>query len=231
DALTAHMRIDTILVAEGSDRRPEIAAILTRATRQHVDVQPVTPAVMDAASPTRTPSGIVALAQLSLRDPADVVAPEPALVTMAMGVQDPGNLGTLIRSAEAAGGTGLVVDTSSAHPLSWKVLRGSMGSALRLPVARVESPLDHLRDWQAHGLRIVALVGSGDVPLHECDLRAPTVVCAGAEGRGLPDDVLALADVRVRIAMRAPVESLNVGVATSLVLFEAARQRSEAITR
>ena len=170
---------------------------------------------------------MVALAHLGLRDIDALVAPSPALVTVAIGVQDPGNLGTLVRSSEAAGATGLIAAAGSAHPLGWRALRGSMGSALRLPLARQTDALAALAALRAQGLRIVALAAHGDATLDACDLRQPTAICAGAEGAGLPADVLAIADLRIAIPMRPPVESLNVGVATSLVLFEAMRQRSD----
>ena len=144
---------------------------------------------------------------------------------MAIGIQDPGNVGTLIRSSEAAGATGFVATGGTAHPFGWKALRGAMGSSLRLPVARVADPQDALRMLRAQGLRLVALAADGDADLYQADLDGPLAVCAGAEGAGLPDSVMALADLRIRIPMHPPVESLNVGVAASLVLFEIARQR------
>ena len=225
DALAALVPLHALLVAEGADRRDEIATLLVAAGRRGIDVHQVTPAVLDAASPTRTPSGIVALADVSLRDPHVLRNPDPALVTVAIGVQDPGNLGTLCRSSEAAGATGLLADAASAHPLGWKVLRGSMGSALRLPLARVDVVEPTLDAWRTGGLRVVALAAAGDTLLDDADLSGPIAICAGAEGAGLPASVLDLADQRIRVPMRAPVESLNVGVAVSLVLFEAARQR------
>lgn len=228
DALAARLPLHALLVAEGSDRRAEIAGLLLTAASRGIDVHHVTPAVLDAASPTRTPNSIVALAALPLREAGALCDPWPALVTVAVGVQDPGNLGTLCRSSEAAGATGLLADAGSAHPLGWKVLRGSMGSALRLPMARVDDVGATLVAWRDAGVRVVALAASADTEPGDADLTAPTAICAGAEGTGLPASILALAHQRLRIPMRAPVESLNVGVAVSLVLFEAARQRGRA---
>ncbi|WP_396627382.1 TrmH family RNA methyltransferase [Luteitalea sp.] len=227
EALAHGLPISVVLVAEGADARAEIATLAARATRQHVPVQWVTPAVLDAASPTRTPSGILALATLALRPIDALLTPAPALVTLAIDVQDPGNLGALARSSEAAGATGLLAAGSSAHPLGWKVLRGSMGSALRLPVARDTHAREAAQALRDAGLRLVALDPRADVDLHGADLTGPLAICAGSEGAGLPADLLQDADLRLRIPMRAPVESLNVAVATSLVLFEVARQRRE----
>lgn len=227
DALGAGLSLSVLLVAEGAEHRPEIADLVRRAQARHHAIHHVTPAVLDGASPTRTPVGILALAPLALRDVSDLLTPAPALVTIAVGVQDPGNLGTLVRSSEAAGATGLIASGGSAHPFGWKALRGSMGSALRLPIARTadaDAAVDALR---TRGVTLVALTADADLTPRDVDLTTPIGLLAGAEGTGLPESLLELAHLHVRIPMRAPVESLNVGVATSLVLFEAMRQRTE----
>ena len=126
--------------------------------------------MLDAASPTRTPVGILALATLALQDVSQLTQTTRTLVTLAIGIQDPGNVGTLIRSSEAAGATGFVATGGTAHPFGWKALRGAMGSSLRLPVARVADPQDALRMLRAQGLRLVALAADGDVDLYQADL-------------------------------------------------------------
>lgn len=225
DALDAGVPMSTLLVSEGAEGRADIAALVRRAQLQSYPVHRVTLAVLDAASPTRSPVGILALGTLVLQEMSHLRTPEPALITVAVGIQDPGNVGTLIRSSEAAGATGFLATGNTAHPFGWKALRGAMGSSLRLPVARTTDSVAALLDLQALGLRVVALDADGDLDLYNADFHGPLVVCAGAEGAGLPEAVLGMADVRLRIPMHAPVESLNVGVATSLVLFEIARQR------
>lgn len=225
DALSAGTSITTVVVAEGADARPEMASLLARARRLGVPVQTVTPGVLDAASPTRTPSGVLALATLPERPLEALLVPAPALVTVAVGVQDPGNVGALIRSSEAAGATGLLAIGGTARPYGWKALRGSMGSALRLPIARPADGLAALQTVRAAGVRLVALAADATATLDEADLDGALAVCVGAEGVGLPADVVALADQTVRIPMQPPVESLNVAVAASLVLFEIARRR------
>lgn len=225
EALVARTPLLAVLISEGVEHRPEISALLARAEAAAVPVHLVTPAVLDAASPTRSPAGVVALARLALRDVDALLASVPALVTVAVDVQDPGNLGTLMRSSEAVGATGLIAAGTTAHPFGWRALRGSMGSALRLPVARESDALAALTRLRGEGVTIVALSADAGMSFDEAVFTGPVAICAGAEGQGLSSDVLALADVRVAIAMYPPVESLNVGVATSLVLFEAMRQR------
>jgi RNA methyltransferase, TrmH family len=213
------------LVAARADVAAAHAPTLEAMAADGITVLQVADGVMDALSPVRTPSGVVAIAARPAIDPRALVAPDPALVVAAIGVQDPGNVGALIRSADAGGATGVLLDTASADPWSWKALRAAMGSAFRLPVLREGDGLDHLDSWQREGLCIVATDPRDGVDLHALDFTGPLVFVMGGEGGGLPDQVLDAADVRVRIPMRARVESLNVAVAAALLVYEAARQR------
>lgn len=190
-----------------------------------VDVSAVTTAVMEALSPVRTPSGVVAIGTRRAVTLDAVFAQAPQLVLVAFDVQDPGNVGAMVRAAEAAGATGFIACGASADPFAWKALRGSMGSAFRLRVAR--APVDAaLHAARAAGVRILAAVPRVGHPLFETDLRCPTAFLLGGEGSGLPLGLLQQADGTLTIPMRAPVESLNVAVAAALLLYEAARQRT-----
>ena len=149
----------------------------------------------------------------------------PPLVVVALGIQNPGNLGALLRTAEAAGATGAVLTAGTADPLSWKALRGSMGSALRLPHLRERNLAAALDLLTGRGLRLVATVARGGTSYDQADLRGPLALLLGNEASGLPEEAEARATLRLTIPVRAPVESLNVGVAAGILLFEAARQR------
>ena len=140
-------------------------------------------------------------------------------------MQNPGNLGALLRSAEAAGATGALLTTGCADPLSWKALRGSMGSAFRLPHVAGLAHRRRARTLAARGIRVLATASDGERRYDEVDLRGPVAIVVGREGSGLAPAVKQRAAARLRIPLAAPVESLNVGVAAALVLFEAARQR------
>jgi RNA methyltransferase, TrmH family len=145
-------------------------------------------------------------------------------------VQDPGNIGTIVRSAEAFGATGVVTTRGSADPWSPKALRASAGSGLRFPVLRGIAVPVLLAQLRVAGVRIVAAsshalaaaVAAADA---EADLREPVAIFIGNEGAGLPPEIEHAADARISIPMSARVESLNAGVAASVVLYEAARQR------
>jgi TrmH family RNA methyltransferase len=140
-------------------------------------------------------------------------------------VQDPGNVGAIARTAEAAGATGLVLCGASADPFGWKALRGSMGSLLRLPVAGGVAWPDAVGAARAAGIALVATLPRGGQALDEADLGGPVAFLLGGEGPGLPPGVTAAADLTVSIPMQPPVESLNVSVAAALLVYEAARQR------
>ena len=186
----------------------------------------VTTNVLAAMSPSHTPSGVVALAGRPRADWAAALRPAPALLVIAVDVQDAGNLGAIVRAADAGGATGVVAAGSSADPFGWKALRGAMGSAFRLPVLRereVAAAIDHAR--QA-GLAIVASAAHGGSSPHAVDLAGPTAIVLGSEGLGLDPEVVANADARVTIPMRAGVDSLNVAVAAALMVYEARSQRA-----
>jgi TrmH family RNA methyltransferase len=144
---------------------------------------------------------------------------------VAVDVQDPGNLGALIRTAEAGGVTGAVITGSSAHPFSWKALRGSMGSALRLPVAIAPDIRAIISSLRAAGARTVASVPRGGQAPEDISWRGLVALLIGGEGPGLPPHVVSECDDRVTIPMTPGVDSLNVAVAGGILIYAARRQR------
>jgi TrmH family RNA methyltransferase len=230
DALDAgvHFREAAVHDAEVGDagRRADLHALAARLTEAGVDVVGATTAVMDAISPVRSASAIVALADRPAFDDARLYSTGAALVVVAVDVQDPGNLGAIVRVAEAGGATGVVAAGRSADPFGWKALRGSMGSALRVPVVVREHADDAVADARRHGCRIVATVPRGGRSLFDINLKMPTAVLIGGEGPGLPASIAEAADDRVTIPMQSPVESLNTAVAAALIVYEARRQRA-----
>jgi TrmH family RNA methyltransferase len=194
------------------------------------DVFIVSRKTLESMSPVRSPSGAIGIARRTLPSLSDALEASDALVVVAHDVQDPGNVGGIMRTAEAAGATAFVATASTADPLGWKALRGSMGSALRLPIARGEIA-DVLAALRTAGIDTSALVPRAGRPLFEADFRTPSAVILGSEGAGVPDVLLQQVDRRITIPMRQPVESLNVGVAAALVLYEAYRQRNGRVSQ
>ncbi len=187
----------------------------------------VSSTVLDAISPVQSPSGAVAIARRPQAILEDVFAASPQLILMLHELQDPGNVGAIVRAAEACGATGIVCSERTADPFGWKALRGSMGSAFRVPLA-VKQPLtDALALTRGTGLRVFATVAQGGTPLPACNLREAAAILLGGEGGGLPSSLIEEADERLSIPMLPPVESLNVSVAAALVMYEAMRQRSK----
>ena len=170
-------------------------------------------------SPVATPSGI--LAEAGWFVPA--AHPGQALVVVLEAIQDPGNLGAMLRTAAAAGATRAVLSPGCHDPWSPKALRGGQGAQFVLPV---ETGVD-LTDWIEHFAGdSLALALEGSSSLYDRDLARPLAIIVGNEGAGLSPAVCRAADASVRIPMRGKVESLNAGAALAVALFEAARQRS-----
>jgi len=224
EALTAGIRLEQVLVDIEAAAHPEIEEILGRLPHA-VQVAEGSAGVMDAASPVRSSSAIVALASRPARA-TDLLARPSPLVVVLCDIQDPGNVGAILRVTEAAGAHGAILTGQTADPFGWKALRGSMGSALRLPLQFVPDAADVIAAARAHQVHIVATVPRDGVPLFDSDLSEATALFIGGEGPGLPQSALDAADVRVTIPMEPPVESLNASVAAAVLLYEARRQRA-----
>lgn len=182
--------------------------------------------VFRSLSQTETPQGIAALVRLREADLEDCLAQANALVAVVVGLQDPGNLGTILRSLEAFGGAACLLTPNTVSPFNAKAVRASAGSLFRVPVFR-NLPADKITSLcRQHGLRTVGLVPRGGQPLSAIDLKGPTAFFIGLEASGLPKELVARLDATARIPLAAPVESLNAAMAASLAFYEAARQRS-----
>ncbi|MBI3932967.1 MAG: RNA methyltransferase [Acidobacteria bacterium] len=180
--------------------------------------------VLASLSELETSQGILALAHRPTPDEEDLYRGTPLLL-VAVGIQNPGNLGGLLRSAEAAGATGAYLTRGCADPFSWKALRGSMGSAFRLPIVTGLEAREVVTRLRSRGVTLAATASAGGAPPEKADLRGPVAVLLGSEGSGLPEEIARVAGIRISIPMGGQVESLNVGVAAGVLLFEAARQR------
>jgi len=226
DALAAGVPLHDVAVASEALSRDDVSAVVAALERAHVPFVAASATVMAALSPVRSPSPVVALARRPTLDSSRLYSGTAPLVVIAVDVQDPGNLGAIVRAAEAAGATGLVAAGACANPFGWKALRGSMGSALRVPLAvaeRVETAIDEARRHRCH---VVATAPRGGRSIFDVDFRTATAMLIGPEGSGLPPPLIDGADERVTIPMQAPVESLNAAVTAARMLYEARRQRT-----
>jgi RNA methyltransferase, TrmH family len=224
EAVKSGLNLDTVFLQEGNEE------LLQRFPSGDAEVLILTEDVFLSAAMTEHPQGVAALVEapqftVQAMFPS---APGPApLVVIAASLQDPGNLGTLVRSAEAFGATGMILLPGTVSLWNAKTLRASSGSAFRLPVLALtaEAAFTALRD---HGVRILAAVArDGD---SEADLHGPSALLIGNEGSGLPEAWIAQADARVTIPFTGAVESLNAAIAGSVLLYDAMRQRLKAKT-
>lgn len=171
------------------------------------------------------PQGVAALARWKEFSLEDVLARSTAGPLLAIaGVQDPGNLGTMLRSAEAFGAGGTILGEGTVSPFNLKVVRASAGSVFRLPLARGKLS-EAVSLMRQHGVRLVATASHKGTPLDQAKLAGPLAIFIGSEGAGLPRDLIKEMDEVVAIPQAPQVESLNAGVAASIVLYEVARQR------
>jgi RNA methyltransferase, TrmH family len=195
----------------------------------HVETLLLPDKLFDGAVPSDTPQGVAALVRLkefSIEDLLERLHVGPVMVLA--GLQDPGNLGTILRSAEAFGSAGVVTGEGTVSPFNSKVIRASAGSAFRLPLVVAKSAgglEDVVVRLKASGLRLIATSSHKGTPLEQANLTGPVAVFVGNEGSGVPRDLVARLDETVAIPHTPQVESLNAGVAGSIVLYEAARQR------
>lgn len=195
----------------------------------HVETLLVPDSIFDGAVPSETPQGIAALVRLrefSLEDILERLHVGPVMVVV--GLQDPGNLGTILRSAEAFGSAGVVVGEGTVSPINSKVIRASAGSMFRLPVvlAKAEGGLDSvIAKLRSQSVRLIATSSHKGTPLHQARLTDASAIFVGSEGSGLSRNLMAQVGELVAIPHAPQVESLNAGVAGSIVLYEAARQR------
>lgn len=225
DAVRAGIPVDTVAFTARALATDEGGRLLAELSGAAAEIVEVSDTMMAAMSPVATPSGLVAIASRPPSSLAEVYARTPQLVVVAVDVQEPGNVGAIVRASEAGGATGVVFCGACADPFGWKAIRGSMGSALRLPVATGVSVGEALETARVRAVRILATLPRGGRAPRGLDLRHPTAFVLGGEGPGLSEAVLEASDARVSIPMQPPVESLNVAVATALLVYEAARQR------
>ncbi|MEM8805689.1 MAG: RNA methyltransferase [Cyanobacteria bacterium P01_G01_bin.38] len=207
-----------------SDWQVRYGNLLGQLNQQTREMRLVSPAVLKGMSTTINPDGVVAMAPR--RESIAIPTAEPSLGVVLERLQDPGNVGTIMRTAAAAGSDGLWVSRDSAdidHP---KTLRASAGQWFRMPLAVLEALPPAVVHWQQKSIQIVATTPAADLDYWDLDLRLPTVFLLGNEGAGLSAELLGMATHRVKISLAAGVESLNVAIAAALLLYEARRQRS-----
>jgi len=223
EAIRSGLRFQAVFFSESG--RSHAERLLPQIS-SHTEALLLPDQVFSSAVATETPQGVAALVKPKIVRLEDVLEPRENLVLVGLaGVQDPGNVGTVIRSAEAFSARAVLLGEKTASHFNSKVVRASAGSVFREPVIR--APLaDAVARMKEQGVRVVATSSHKGQPLDKIDLTGPVAMLIGSEGAGLPPAVAALADELVTIPHSARVESLNAGIAASILLYEAMRQRT-----
>jgi RNA methyltransferase, TrmH family len=221
EACTVHYPLQTVCCTEKwQEHHPELWSQLI-ATEARVEL--VSDEVIRSIATTVNPDGIVAIAARLALDPP----PIPARLTLVLSkIQDPGNLGTIIRTAAAVGVDGLWVSQDSVDLDNPKVLRASAGQWFRLAMGVSDNLPELISSYKQEGVQIVSTTSHTQTSYWDVKLTKPTLILLGNEGAGLSEDLAALANLQVMIPMSVRVESLNVATAAALMLYEVRRQRS-----
>jgi TrmH family RNA methyltransferase len=217
DAQARGYRLEAVYLAAGA--RQSFAPLIDAFVAGGGVVRELREGVLEKLGSTRTPQPVLAVAAMPA--PVSVADLPVGLVVVAAGVADPGNLGTIVRSCEAAGAVA-VVSLGGVDPWNPKVVRGSAGAVMGLPILTGDrSTVQTLRD---RGWRTVAAEVGGASPYSDADLTGAVALVVGSEAHGVDPEIAPLLDATVTIPMAGPTESLNVAVAASILVFEAARQ-------
>jgi 23S rRNA (guanosine2251-2'-O)-methyltransferase len=230
EALRAGKNVEKLLIRRdaGGDGIREIRAL---AVERGIPWQPVPAEKLDRLTRTEHQGVIALLSPVEEQDLDEVIAMayergEAPLIVALDGVTDVRNLGAIARSAECFGAHGLLVPKQGTARLGSDAVKSSAGALLRKPVCRVGRLTEGLNRARAHGLRLVALTEKATAPIAAAELKGPLVLVLGAEGEGISDPVLRMADELALIPMAGAIGSLNVSVAAGIALHEALRQRN-----
>ena len=223
-ALQAGARIERVFFTESLAAGEEGRKVLEMFRRRKDPVFEVSDRLMDRLSDTESPQGIVAVASYRQMALEDVTMSDRPLVTVLDGLQDPGNLGTIIRTSDAAGADAVVLLPGTCDPFTPKPLRASAGSVFNIPV--VETELATLLKWtKEKGLLLLVTAGDAPDTLYDADLERPVAFALGNEAHGVGRELRRAAHLVVSIPVYGKAESLNVGSAAAICLYEAVRQR------
>lgn len=218
----------TVLLAteDAAERHREV---IQRAIDTDVEVQEITPRAADKLSESVTPPGLFAVCRLLDTSLDDVLARSPRLLAVPVECSEPGNVGTLIRTAAAMGADAVVLAGEGVDPHNGKSVRASAGSIFHIPVVRAGDPFDLLERLQSNGIATCATAGGGELSLPEANsvLGGSVAWLFGNEAHGLPDDLLARADHRISIPIHDGAESLNLAAAAAICLYVSSRAHAD----
>lgn len=226
EALACVRPVEALVYCDKIKENPRGEALLKKAASMHITVIEIDEGLFNELADTETPQGVLAVVRQAPASLEDLrIAPAPALLVVVDGVQDPGNLGTIVRSADAAGAGGVLLLQGTADIYNPKACRATMGSIFHLPVLQGLTAADVLSYLHRHTIATIAGDPYGEKVLADVDLTRPCALLVGGEGGGIGAGLLDRVDEKARIPMPGRAESLNAAVAVSIMLYEALRQR------
>jgi len=228
EALRENWPLQQVVYTPGLAENPRGAGLLEALEKQGVPSYAVEDELFAELAETETPQGIMAVAEMSVRpglDPQLILNGEHDILVLVDGVRDPGNLGTIIRCADAYGAGGVLLLKGTVDPYNPKTLRATMGAIFRVPLLQVENPDRLPAALKAGNWKLVAGDPAADKLINHCDLTGRVVLAVGGEAEGFSGAVGRAFGETARIPMPGRAESLNAGVAAGILLYEAVRQR------
>ena len=225
EALRSRLTIEAVVVSEELLRKERIAAVIQELSQASKRFGSVSEKLLESVSYTKTPQGIIVLAQRP--ESSEIQVGTNPLLVVLHEINNPVNVGAILRTSEAAGAAGVIATKNTSNPFSPKSLRGAMGSAFRLPIWSGPSYIEVIEWCRQRGIAIICAAVEATTAYTEIDWSRPSALILGPESTGLTAEELELADRRVSIPMKGMAESLNVAVAGGVLLFEAARQRRD----
>jgi TrmH family RNA methyltransferase len=222
EAIRSGLKFKAVFFSDAAESRLER---LLPQFSSHTEVLGLSDEVFSSAVATETPQGVAALVRWPEFSLEGVLQRPNPLILGAMGIQDPGNMGTIIRSAEAFGANAVLLGEKTVSEFNAKVIRSSAGSSFRLPT--VHAKVEQVSNFKERGLWIASTSSHKGKPIDEVDLTGGLVILVGSEGAGVPREYMNISDEFIRVPHGERVESLNAAVAASVILYEAQRQRTK----
>lgn len=220
----------TMVVATPSLLQHHGKGVVKLAESKSVNMLWISDTVMGSLSESKTPQPAMAVVGMIRHSEEILLGKGTGLIVIAHQLQDPGNLGTIVRTAEAVGASGVAVTANTVDPYNAKAVRASMGSVLRLPVVQIADLNAFVKKCRQRGFQTLATVLTAEKTHFDIDLTKPTALIFGQEGSGLPHELLSEVDLPVRIPMAETIDSLNVATSAAVILYEAMRQRMRNIS-
>ena len=221
--------LKAVYVSESFENNAENTGLLeelkTKCVKANAIYETVADNVFKSVSDTQTPQGIMAVVTMPEYELEDLLKGEKTHLLILESIQDPGNLGTMVRTGEGAGVTGIIMNKTTVDLFNPKTIRSTMGSIYRVPFYVAEDLGQTMKDLQAKGISLFAAHLKGEHAYDEEDYTKACGFLIGNEGNGLSDEIANLADTYIKIPMEGQVESLNAAISATLLMYEANRQR------